>query len=282
MGNLTELQQQIIGTFLVLGLIWAFAKIFYERVTRERFTLSNIVRPVKRITATERHFIAEFLIPYQHFSADQKRAFLKRFAWFKSKKPFVFYGDIKNEEEIKAYTTASAIVLTMGMRNFRYQRSVSRIVVYPSAYYSKIAKEHHVGEYNPRLKTLVFSAERLKDGFKIPNDNLNLGIHELAHALCVETGRKRSWEARRFQYGLRKLAVAIKNATFMERLKMDGFFREYGQKNVFEFFAVVTETFLESPVEFMKNYPELYQTLRIMYNFDFNDPTWRYGLRNSP
>lgn len=282
MGNLTELQEQIVGIFLVLGLIWALTKIFYERITKEKFTVSNIVHPIGRITTRERHFIAEFLVPYRHFSTDQKRAFLKRFAWFKSKKPFVFYGGIENEEEIKAYITASAIVLTMGMQNFRFQRSVSRIVVYPSKYYSNISERHHVGEYNPGLKTLVFSADDLEKGFEIPNDNMNLGIHEMAHALCFETGRKKNWEARRFQFGLRKLTQAFNNPSFMQDLKNDGFFREYGQKNVFEFFAVITETYIENPATFLKKYPQLYQTIRIMYNFDFENPLWRHHLKRSP
>ncbi|GMN10897.1 hypothetical protein MTsPCn9_27910 [Croceitalea sp. MTPC9] len=190
MENLTELEKQIAAIVLVVGLAFVFIKALYERFAHERFTLFNLFHPVKSINAKERHFISSFLVPYQTFTTAEKKRFLKRFAWFKSKKPFVFYGEVANKEEIKAYVSASAILMTLGLKNFRFENSISRIIIYPSQYYSNIGKRHHIGEYNPRMKILVFSAEDLRKGFKIPNDNKNLGLHEVAHALLFENRGK--------------------------------------------------------------------------------------------
>ncbi len=280
MGQLSETEKQILAVLLAVGLLYVFAKVAYEHFTKERFTLFNVLHPVGRITAAERNFIASFLLPYAHFNANQRRVFLKRFAWFKSKKPFVFYGAIENKEQIKSYVAASAILLTMGMRRFRFENSISRIVIYPSKYYSRIARNHHIGEYNPGLKILVFSAEDLKKGFRIPNDNLNLGIHEVAHALLFDTGNSSNWEARRFRAGLIKIRKLFENPEFQEKLSHSGYFRDYGKTNFVEFIAVATENYVESPQEFRSNFPGLYEIVRRMLNFDYNDPSWR--VKNLP
>lgn len=267
--GLSEADKAIAAVLLALGLCFVFIKVLYEYYKGERFTLFNILHPVQKITDRERHFIASFLKQYQHFDASGKRTFLKRFSWLKSKKKFVFYGNISNEEEIKAYVVSSAVLLTMGMKTFQYQNSVRRVIVYPSQYYSKINKQHHLGEYNPRLKILVFAADALKQGFDIPNDGINLGIHELSHALCYEMQPNGKWENKRFHVGLRKLREFLKDKQMVEKLGKEAFFRDYAYRNVFEFFAILTECYVESPIKFLDLYPKLYRTLQIMYNFDF-------------
>nr|WP_299174749.1 zinc-dependent peptidase [uncultured Allomuricauda sp.] len=278
--GLTATQKEIAALVLAVGLLYVFARVGYQQFFGERFTFYNVFHPVRRITAKERQFISDFLIPYQQFNPEQKKTFLKRFIWFKSKKKFVFYNGITNEKQIKAYVSASAALLTMGMRDFRFERSISRIIIYPDNYYSRIGKNHHIGEYNPRLKTLVFSAEDLENGFKIPNDNRNLGIHEVAHALMFETRKKSSWEARRFRVGLTRIKNIYNQEGFQKELATSTYFRAYGKTNFYEFFAVIMENFIESPAEFAKKHPDLYDTMRRMLNFDLNKPHWR--LKNVP
>ncbi len=279
MAGLSEADKDIAALILVVGLLFVLVKVLYERLMHERFTLYNLLHPVAKITAVERHFISGFLEPFNKFDSQQKRLFLKRFAWFKSKKRFVFYGDVPNQEELMAYIAASAVLLTMGMKRYQYYRSVSRIIVYPSKYYSRIHQRHHLGEYNPRLKTLVFSADTLKEGFRIPNDRINLGIHEFSHALCYEMKQNGNWRTKRFLFGLKKLKDFLADTAQVERLSREAFFRNYGYENVYEFFAILTECFVESPKEFQTNYPNLYKTLQIMYNMDFQYQGYRSRLR---
>jgi len=269
MEDLTEAQKQIAALVLVVGLVLIFAKALYERFVGESFTIFNFFHSVKPINAIERHFISSFLVPYQTFNLADKKRFLKRFAWFKSKKLFVFYGDIKNEDEIKAYISASAILMTLGMKSFRFQNSISRIIVYPSEYYSNISKRYHVGEYNPKLKTLVFSAENLKEGFQIPNDNKNLGLHEVAHALFFEEREKSTWESKRFRVGLIKLKAIFDTPEFESRIDGSNYFRAYAKTNFIEFFAVLIESFFENPKDLKQKYPKLYFYLKKMLNYHF-------------
>ncbi len=266
--GLSEMEKQIAALVLAGGLLYVLARVGYEQLFGERFTFYHIFHPVKRITAKERNFISEFLVPFQKFDSEQKRAFLKRFAWFKSKKAFVFYGGIQNQEKIKAYVSASAALLSMGMRDFRFENSISRIIIYPNEYYSKIGKNHHIGEFNPRLKILVFSATDLEKGYRIPNDNHNLGIHEIAHALMFETRKKSSWEARRFKVGLARIKRIYDQREFQNILSASSYFRSYGETNFYEFFAVLLENFMETPHELQRQFPDLYYTVQRMINFE--------------
>ncbi|MEX0313753.1 MAG: zinc-dependent peptidase [Allomuricauda sp.] len=266
--GLTETQKEIAALILAFGMLYVFARVGYQYFFGERFTLYNVFHPVKRITAKERQFITEFLVPFRQFNPEQKKAFLKRFAWFKSKKPFVFYGGITDKEKIKAYVSASAALLTLGMRDFRFEKSISRIIIYPDQYYSRIGRNHHIGEYNPKLRILVFSAADLEKGFKIPNDNRNLGIHEVAHALMFETRKKASWEARRFKVGLVRIKRIFNSAEFEKKMSNSKYFREYGNTNFYEFFAVAAENFIETPDTFKKEFPSLYDTLKRMFNME--------------
>ncbi len=161
------------------------------------------------------------------------------------------------------------MLLTLGMKNYKFIRAVHRVIVYPSDYYSILNKKHHVGEFNVGLKTLVFSEESLRDGFENDGDNINLAIHEFAHALCIETLAKNSWEARRFQFGLKKVKELFENQSFQEQYYRSGYFRVYGLTSLIEFFAVATENFLETPEQFENSYPELYDLLKKMLNYSF-------------
>lgn len=264
--QLTENETTIAKLFLALGLLFIIAKGLYEYFFEERFNFYHLFHPVRSITVKERHFINQFIEPYQSFDNDKRRRFLKRFAWFKSKKNFVFYGTIENREEIKAYVASSAILVTMRLNDFRFQKAINRIVVYPSTYYSRIAKRHHIGEYNPSLKTLVFSAEDLKEGFRIPNDAINLGIHEIAHALMVEMHKKATWEARRFNLGLKQIRLRFNSPVFQEELSKSTLFRAYAQTNFIEFFAVLTEVFYEKNSNLKVSHPVLHDSLSSMLN----------------
>jgi len=88
-SNAAKILTAIALLLAFVALLFAAAKFFYEHLKDERLTFFNLFHPVKPITAKERYFIASFLVPYQNFNAAQKKRFLKRFAWFKSKKDFV-------------------------------------------------------------------------------------------------------------------------------------------------------------------------------------------------
>lgn len=268
------------GFLFIGGLILVLFALRRYRHLLPYWSLQDLISPPPSLTKKEQEIIQNLVLPYSHFSESQKELFLKRLSWLKIRKKFVFNGEVGDTEEIGLFICAALSLLSMGMDKFRFTRSIRRIIVYPSRYYSKINRKHHLGEYNPAHKILVFAADSLKEGFKIPNDNTNLALHEVAHALCFETHNKDSWEARRFQYGLRKLKEYLANPKLKAQLEEEAHFRQYAFENHYEFFAVLTENFIEGADVFHNKYPELYDVIRRMYNFDFDRPGWKLKLRS--
>ncbi|WP_165395239.1 zinc-dependent peptidase [Flagellimonas allohymeniacidonis] len=235
------------------------------------YELNPFLRP-KPLSTKEIHQLKNSIDFLHQLEETELQLFYERTAWFKYKKTFAYRKGVRKKQEVELLISAAAVALTLGMKNFKYIRSVQRIVIYPSDYFSLLNRRHHAGEYNPRLRTAVFSADSVQSGFENTKDNVNLAIHEMAHALCFETRRKNTWEARKFQAGLRKMREQLQDSDFQKRIKDSDYFREYGYSNLFEFFAVATENFLETPKEFKGNFPELYELTKTMLNFDFSDP----------
>ena len=84
-----------------------------------------------------------------------------------------------------AMIASSAIQLTFGLPKINLKH-FERILIYPDEYYSTINKQYHKGEVNPRLKAIVVSWKAFVAGYADPHDGINLGLHEMAHALKLE------------------------------------------------------------------------------------------------
>lgn len=232
------------------------------------YHLNPFVR-LKPLTAKEEKVLVKNFPMYGRLPQKYKQRCNDRIVWFRSKKHFVFYGDTPKPEELKLVLSASLVFMTLGLKNYKMQRSLLRIIIYPSQYYSRIRRRHHLGEYNPKFKTLIFSADRIWEGFAIPNDNINLAIHEFAHALSFEMLKKGSWEARRFRLGIRMIRDLFDTEDFRTKVVTSQYFREYGFTDLQEFFSVAVENYFETPSVFHSEFPELFYILQRMLNFDY-------------
>jgi Mlc titration factor MtfA (ptsG expression regulator) len=165
------------------------------------------------LTISEKKIILNNFSVYKKLSNRQKQKFEYRILRFRKDKQFVFNGLITRQEDMALLLSATATMLTLGLKNYRIP-AIERIVIYPDQYYSKITSQEHIGEYNPGLKTFVVSAIHVKQGFEIPNDNKNLGVHEFAHALSFNSIIEDSREARFFKKQIAKVDQLFKNKTF--------------------------------------------------------------------
>jgi len=225
---------------------------------------------LKALSQDEKDFIASNFPIYKEFRPDLKKKCNERIAWFRSKKHFIFYGNIAKEEELKLLLSATTIIMTLGLRRYRLQRSVIRIIIYPTQFYSKINRNYHLGEYNPNFKTIVFAADKIWEGFKHLRDNRNLAMHEFAHALSFEMTKTNSWHGRRFRVGLRRIRKLFAQPDFLVKLEASQYFREYGLTNLQEFFSVAVENYFETPSIFINDFPELYEEIKGMLKIDFH------------
>lgn len=234
------------------------------------YGINPFLRP-SPLTSKEKHLLKSKIAAISFLKEDEKEKLFKRTAWFRSKKTFSFRGPVANKPEVELLVSATGVLVTLGMRHFKYIRSIHRIIIYPSDYYSVINKRHHLGEYNVGLKTLVFAEDSLRSGFEDSTDNINLAVHEFAHALYFETTGKNTWEAMRFQWGFKKLEKIHSDSKEMNRVEESGYFRDYGETNVFEFFSVLSENYMETPFEFKNEFSDLHDLVQKMLNFEFTD-----------
>ena len=104
----------------------------------------------------------------------------------------------------------------------------------------------------------------------IENDNLNLGIHELTHAIHINSIKERDISSTIFSDSFKELTqLLIDKPELREKLVESDYFRKYAFTNQFEFLAVIMETFIETPKEFQSHFPEVYSKTKQMLNFNF-------------
>lgn len=162
--------------------------------------------------------------------------------------------------EAKVLIAASAVQLTFGLPHV-YLRHFNKILVYPDNYYSSITKRYHKGEVNPRFGIIVLSWQAFIDGYLNATDSLNVGLHEMAHALRLEDmirAEKNLIFDDNYLQQFDEWADRICEGT-------DGrgpvFFRPYACVNKHEFFSVAIENFFERPKDFSEQLPQLYRVM---------------------
>lgn len=209
---------------------------------------------------------AEFSF-YRNLSPVRKAYFEHRVLSFIENYKFVGRNDLEVTRDMKLKVAATAIMLTFGMR--RYLLTVFEgIIIYPDAFESANGNLHK-GEFNPTVRAIVFSWKHFEEGLDFENDNLNLGLHEFAHALHFESVNKRRPGSSGIIFSdmYNEIMAFIADPEKRHRLKDSNYFRLYAYKNPYEFIAVLLEYFFETPHEFMQKQPELYGMVKKMINY---------------
>jgi hypothetical protein len=224
---------------------------------------------LKKLPKYQKHILEQQFAFYKRLPEKEKRFFENRMVRFMADKEFVGRKGVIISEEMKVLISATAVMLTFGFRDF-YIRSVKMIFIYPTEFYSETNNAYHKGEYNFKLKALVLSWAHFLEGYDIGNDNLNLGIHEFAHAIHFNCMQDKHISATIFSDAFYELHDLLANEeNLREHMITSGFFREYALTNPFEFVAVIIETFIETPLEFQSKFPDIYAKTKKMLNFNF-------------
>lgn len=206
---------------------------------------------------------------YQRLNQDDKIKFQKRVANYLHTLKFISREGFIITDQVTILILATLVMLTFGYKKVNL-KSVESILVYPDTFYSTINNQYHKGEFNPKLKALVISWKDFLEGYKIENDNLNLGIHECIHAIHFNAIKYKGTNLEQFVNGLSALIEYVDtNADIKEKLITLPYIREYAFTNQFEFIAVLVETFIETPEHFKAHFPEIYKHIKVMLNFNF-------------
>lgn len=213
-----------------------------------------------------RDILNKYFVYYKKLSPAQKVKFEKKVHHFMRIKQFVPREIESVTLEMKTLISACAIQLTFGLPTI-YLRHFKRILIYPDNYYSTINKAYHKGEVNPRYGIIVLSWKSFVQGY-FDNEGINLGLHEMAHALHLENvilnGESNFLDSTSLQDWSDLAQIEIEKISKGE----NDFFRSYGSSDQHEFFAVAVENFFERPEEFNNKLPRLYSMLSKLLNQD--------------
>lgn len=207
--------------------------------------------------------ILEKKFPYfARLSDVHKREFCEKLETILTTKEFIGIGGIYLvSQEMELLIGATIVMVTFGWKKVRLPH-FKRILIYPNAYYSTISKTYHKGEVNPKLRTIVVSWNCFKEGISDEHDGVNLGIHEIAHALHLENLIKSNSENNFLDpIVFKEYSVLAKQELENLLSSQSSFFRRAGAINEYEFFAVALENFFERPHEFFNYNQSLYSTL---------------------
>ena len=249
--------EEYVMAFFVFTLIIAlffFTRYFFYTYLIEKRQLGKVVRPMKYSDAQAHAALLKYFPYYQGLDVLNRKRFLKRVKQFIQIKLFI-PRQTKANETVNLLIAATGVQLTFGLRDFSLY-SFEKILIYPDTYYSEIRKTHHKGEINVPHRLIVFAAKHFLSGVKDPNDGINLGLHEMAHALNVHS----------FEEGNREMMNRFAQWSDCALPEMEviaqsekHFLRKYAASNIEEMFAVCTENFFERPEAFSKALPALYE-----------------------
>lgn len=219
------------------------------------------------LSRQEKDVLQEKCKYYQNLSPSKKLSFERRIKYFLMHKKFIGKQSMKISNEVRVLVAASFVQLTFGLRPSRLKH-FKTIIIYPNRYRSSTTKREHIGEVNTK-GCIIFSWEDFMQGFSIPDDAKNVGLHEMTHAIKYADIIYNDDEGHYFDYNnlinfLKIAKIEIQKIRSNENV----FLRKYAGVNVDELFAVSIEYFFEKPVEFQKQLPKLYKALSILLNQD--------------
>ncbi len=188
--------------------------------------------------------------------------FERRAAHFIAAKSFEPRNMAAVTDEMKALIAACAVQITFGFSRYLFD-DFYKIVVYPDNFHYSHYQKPFRGFVSDR-GVIALSWQSFREDYQVYNDGVNIGLHELAHAIKLE---KLTFDMDfTFYDNMAEWEDVVE--TQMERIrhKRPYTFRKTGLINQDEFFSVAVEAFFEIPEEVRKNFPQLFEQLCYIMN----------------
>lgn len=169
--------------------------------------------------------------------------------------------------EMRVVIGSSIIEITFGLDRYLPLR-FTNVVVMSREYMYPGYGEPFLGHIEYSKNMLYFSWRDVKNGFLIPDDAINVALHEMAHVLEAENNFNYLYTGFFNEFDWQRWAEVA--ATKMEAIRRgeNNFLKSYGGINMTEMFAVCVEAFFEQPEEFQKELPKIYNTMVVLLNQD--------------
>jgi len=252
---------------------WPFGKVS----RRARLTKSPLDPRARELFAARLRF-------WQWLSADERERLEKHVQVLLAEKRFEAAGGFVLDEPTRWLVAAQASLLLLH-RNADYFPGVQSIVIYPKAFVTPVRRslsggavledtEERAGE-SWSWGSVILAWDEIEEGLRYGDeDGYNVVLHEFAHALDRENGSEDGMPKLDDAVAEQRWASAFTPA-FQEigdltegKEDPDTFLDPYAAESPAEFFAVVVESFFESPTELRDEYPAVYRELSHYFRQD--------------
>jgi len=105
-------------------------------------------------------------------------------------------------------------------------------------------------------------------GYSYNSDNINVAVHEMAHALLYNNFFAQYGIDQHFRLNYEKFSTSTGPILADVIAKRRSYLRSYAFSNMHEFWAVSVEAFFENPEGLKKHMPDLYEALSRVLNQD--------------
>ena len=225
------------------------------------------------ISPVEEVLIAARMTYYHMLTDEEKVRFLSRTSQLRRSLAFVSREEgFDVSDEMRVLISASLAQLSFGWDELKPPH-LEQIDLFSESFYSRLVESDVKGLTLPNR--VMLSWHYFQEGYQIDNDKVNLGLHELAHAVWDE----RYWDSKLRAELEQWSEVAADEFQRMQRHVDSGFFRDYAATNTLELWACSVECFFEAPVEFQQKLPQLYDALAGFINQDMAGRAMRVPVR---
>ena len=201
---------------------------------------------------------------FNELPEEYKSRFVERVYKFRHSKRFHFIG-LENNEDTAILVSASAIQVTFGLKN--YMMSYFKdIYILADAYHMDNEDELYIGHVAP--DGIYLSFRHFLYGYSNRKDNVNVAVHEMAHALLYNNFFAPYGIDSHFRLNYEKFSSSTGPILANVITNRQSYLRSYAFSNLHEFWAVSVEAFFENPEGLKLNMPELYDALCRVLNQD--------------
>ena len=226
--------------------------------------------PSENISISDEQFnnysfvIGSLFTYFNDLSHEKKLRFVKRVHHFKEHKKFHFIG-LENNDDAAILISSSAVQVTFGLKNYLLMH-FRDIYILADAYHMDNDEELYIGHVAP--EGIYLSWKHFLYGYSNKKDNINVAVHEMAHALLYNNFFAQYGIDAHFRLNYEKFSNSTGPILADVITNRRSYLRSYAFSNLHEFWAVSVEAFFENPKGLQDNMPELYVALCRVLNQD--------------
>jgi len=226
----------------------------------------NVNPPDTSITIESEYssIISLYISYFNELPDEGKKRFLERTIHFRSIKHFSYIG-MDERREIPILISAAAVQISFGFEKYELP-FFKNIYVTPDAYQRTGEKEIFVGHVSP--EGIFISWKYFLQGYTDSTDNVNVAIHEMAHALEHENFINDTDVDSSFRAEFTKFSSVSGPLFASAVVNRRSYLRDYAFSSMQELWAVSVEAFFEDPSGLKRSLPQLYGTLCDILNQD--------------